>query len=304
MSGPRPGTTRRRRPRLAANEVRERMFEAAKELLRTHGVLVSLEEITLEEVVRTAGIPRSSAYRIWPYKGDFVADLMIHLAGPETWLGTAGFDQKTLLVACDVILEHWHRLDSEEGRRAVVREAARQALEQNMISVAESIEWEVYVALVATARGNSQDESRQELTAVLKQTEITLVGIMAEFYEAIFDGVGLQLRDEALTYGHLAIAGASVVEGIALRAMMIQATDDSESNGLLEGLINTPVPGPGIDGNQTDWTIAGWAYLAILEAAVVPTPGWSPTDERRAKVEGLRQQALDAAASVRMADGR
>lgn len=274
------------------------MFEAAKELIRANGVLVSLEEITLEEVVRSAGVPRSSAYRIWPYKGDFVNELMMHLAGPESWLGTAGFDPTTLLVACDVILEHWDRLESEEGRRAVVREAARQALERNIAGIAESIEWEVYVALVATARGNSQDESRQELNAVLKETEVSLVGLMTNFYEAIFGAVGFQLRDEALTYGHLAVAGASVVEGIALRSAMIHASDGPSRPGLLEKLLDTPITGPAIDGGETAWTIAGWAYLAILEAAVIPTRDWLPTDERRATVEELRQQALDVAASA------
>ena len=87
--------TRRRRERLSAETVRQRMIRAGADIVREHGVLISLEEIAMDDVVRRAEVPRSSAYRIWPYKGDFVTDLLMEFAGPN-WMGTAAFDEQTL----------------------------------------------------------------------------------------------------------------------------------------------------------------------------------------------------------------
>src|SRR5689334_2495490 len=86
---------RRRRQRIPAEEIRQRMFDAARRMVYESGVQISLEELSFEEVIQAAGVSRSSAYRIWPYKGDFVQELLCHLAGPQ-WLGTAAFDQETI----------------------------------------------------------------------------------------------------------------------------------------------------------------------------------------------------------------
>lgn len=286
----------RRRPRLAAEEVRERMFAAAKEIIRSDGVLISLEEIRLDDVIYHAGVPRSRAYRVWPYKGDFVNDLLMHLAGPE-WMGTAGFDPETLLVATEVVLEHWDRLATPEGRRAVVCETVRLAIRRNITAIMQTVQWETYVALAATARGSSNDESRPQLNAALQRTEVLLIGLMSEFYAAMFDAVGLQLRNEGLTYGHLAVAGAAVVDGIALRNNLAAANSGHENREelgrSLEALLENPVPGPGIDGGKADWTIAAWAYLGILDAATEPIPDWTPTGERRGTLEELHRLAQE-----------
>lgn len=289
---PKPAV-RRRRSRIPADQVRERMFLAAKEIIRAQGVTISLEEVRLDDVVHQAGVPRSSAYRLWPYKGDFVNDLLMNFAGPN-WMGTAGFDQETLLLATDVILTHWDRLTTDGGRRAVVLEAIRLAVARNINGLAESIDWEVYIALVATGRGSSNDETRQELVAELERAETSLIERMTAFYSTMSETLGFRLRTPDITFRHLAAAGASVVEGLALRKLLVEANSkngqQSGDGWSLPDLLDTPLPGPSIDGGSADWTLAAWAFHGVFDSVTEPIPDWEPNDQRRAELHEIQRQ--------------
>lgn len=213
-------------------------------------------------------------------------------------MGTAGFDPETLLTATNVVLDHWDRLATAEGRRAVVLEAVRQAVARNISSIVESIDWEVYVALVATGRGNSNDETRQLLAAELERAEIAFIGRMTDFYAAMCETLGLGLRDPSVSFRHLAAVGASVVEGLALRKVLVQANLKNAEHGYdgwsLADLLDDPIPGPAIDGGTADWTLAAWAFLAVFDATTEPIPNWEPTDARRSAVTELQSHAQAA----------
>jgi AcrR family transcriptional regulator len=49
------------------------------------GLTVSLDHISLEQVIRDAGVSRSAAYRRWPYKDLFFSDLVKQLAKAPPW---------------------------------------------------------------------------------------------------------------------------------------------------------------------------------------------------------------------------
>jgi AcrR family transcriptional regulator len=285
---------RRHRSRLTADDVRARMFAAAKEIIRAQGVTISLEEIRLDEVVHRAGVPRSSAYRLWPYKGDFVNDLLMNFAGPD-WMGTAAFDPETLLLATDVVLRHWSRLETVDGRRAVILEAVRLAVARNISTIIDSVDWEIYVALVATGRGNSNDDTRQVLTAQLERAEVSFISLMTDFYAAMSDTLGFGLRDPAISFRHLAVAGSAVVEGLALRKVLVDANANNgqqmSAEWSLADLLDTPVPGPAIEGGVAEWTFAAWAFLGVFDAVTELVSDWEPTDDKRAALEELQRQA-------------
>ena len=69
---------RGRRPRLRLPELEERVLRTAQELLidQGQGLSVGLDHINLEVVIAASGVPRSSAYRRWPTKEDFVLDFL------------------------------------------------------------------------------------------------------------------------------------------------------------------------------------------------------------------------------------
>src|SRR3990167_4729480 len=86
---------RRRRKRQSDAEVREAMLEAASLVAEAGGLTVSLEHLSLEDIITRAGVSRSAVYRLWPYKDAFFIKLLRDLAGPK-WHGTAAFDQETI----------------------------------------------------------------------------------------------------------------------------------------------------------------------------------------------------------------
>src|ERR1700759_2065361 len=71
--------------RVPAEAVRQRMLEAGRELALEAGAALTIEHLRLEEVIQRARVPRSSAYRLWPYKEDYIEDLLCYLAGAGSW---------------------------------------------------------------------------------------------------------------------------------------------------------------------------------------------------------------------------
>ena len=53
------------RRRIPAEQTRSLLVEAALERIESNGVAVNLDSVSLEEMVRHAGVPRSSAYAAW-----------------------------------------------------------------------------------------------------------------------------------------------------------------------------------------------------------------------------------------------
>jgi AcrR family transcriptional regulator len=277
-----PPPSRRRRTRIPADEVRAKMLTAARDLVFASGVTISLEDLSLEEVIRRAGVPRSSVYRIWPYKGDFVDDLLCHMAGPN-WYGTSAFDQETIDLAAKIVGDHQQELSTPEGRRAVVLEAVRQAVLQNFRAIVTSQEWHIYIALVATARSTRDDAARARIEEALADSEARFLTTMTDFYQLMAEALGFRLRIPNYSYQHLAAAGAALVEGFALRQILAEAqrTDAAHRKRQqpdidLGGLISSPLPGPGIDGEPADWSLPAIAFLGIIDAFVEPDPDFSP----------------------------
>ncbi len=279
---PTPVTQRRRRPRLPEQELRDAMYKAAQQLVYEMGVTVSLEDLGFEDVIRMAGVPRSSAYRLWPYKGDFVADLLAYLAGPN-WLGTAAFDEETLKLSQKIVNDNAHLLDRPEGRRAVVQEAVRQAVAQNFKAIVTSSEWHIYVALVATARSTRDDAARAQITAALATSEVTFVRLMTVFYQRMLEQLGLRLRHPTVVgFQQLAVAGAAIVEGLALRKIMVDSARALPHKNLteeqrgditeLQSYLDVAVPGPRLGGGTTDWSLPAVAFLGVLDAISEPDP--------------------------------
>ena len=76
---PPTGLARRGR-RLSDRETEQRMLRAAVAMVQRTGLTVSLDHISLEDVIRDAGVSRSAVYRRWPYKDLFFSDLVKQLA--------------------------------------------------------------------------------------------------------------------------------------------------------------------------------------------------------------------------------
>jgi AcrR family transcriptional regulator len=56
----------RRARRLPEEQTEHLMLQTAVAMVRRSGLTVSLDHISLEDVIRAANVPRSSVYRRWP----------------------------------------------------------------------------------------------------------------------------------------------------------------------------------------------------------------------------------------------
>jgi len=82
--------------RVPADEVRQRMLDAGRAIALEAGTSLTVDRLRLEEVIARAGVPRSSVYRLWAYKDDYIDDLLIYMAGPGSWFTNSEvFDPET-----------------------------------------------------------------------------------------------------------------------------------------------------------------------------------------------------------------
>jgi AcrR family transcriptional regulator len=248
-----------RRRRLTSEEVARKMLDVAAELIEARGGLsLSLEHINLEEIIQRAQVPRTSVYRIWPTKDHFLTDLMARLAGPD-WHGTAAFSEETIEIVVKMYLDHWDELDTVDGRRRALREMVRAGASENYRHLCESRDWKTYVALIATLDATDGGR-RSTLQEALQKSESAFVSRMSDFYSLLAPAVGLRLRP-GVTYEHLAVLGAAVVEGLAL----YQGLRD-------EAALSLPATG-----EDQSWSLPAIGFLSVVDmiAELVPAAEWS-----------------------------
>src|SRR5258706_3262060 len=93
--------------RVPAEEVRQRMLDAGRELANEAGAALTIEHLRLEEVIQRARVPRSSVYRMWAYREDYIDDLLCHLAGGGSWFSDRPvLDPKTLADITQILTEN------------------------------------------------------------------------------------------------------------------------------------------------------------------------------------------------------
>lgn len=248
----------RKRERLSAAELRERILTTAVDMLtKTGGLTVSLAHLNMEELIRIADVPRSSVYREWETKEAFYVDLMERMIAPTEDQGAA-WDEETLQIAATVVDNYKDRLDTADGRRSVLRETVRQGARRNFEAVSESLAWRTSSALSATLPA-LEGEDRQRILAALTRAETQFIDRMADFYGEMMTILGLRFKApfDAKTF---AAAGSSIVEGLIGRGLTNQT------------IVNKPILLPGIDGEPVEWHLAAVGFLAIIDAMVEPDP--------------------------------
>jgi hypothetical protein len=262
--------------RVPAEEVRQRMLDAGRELALEDGAALTIEHLRLEEVIQRARVPRSSVYRMWPYKEDYIDDLMCYLAGAGSWFSERGvLDPETFTVIKRILTDNTQLLGTPAGRRALVCEIVRVAAERNYQGLSESTPWRLHMALIATLGSTRSGEARKKIAGALEDAQLRSRESMTAVFGFLAQTLGLRLRDPARTVEHMQLAGGLLVQGMALRNVQVQAADTPEA-AHVDGLLNTPIPGPGLHGEPAEWTLAAFAFLGVLDAFTELDPDFVP----------------------------
>lgn len=268
--------------RVPAEEVRRRMLEAGRELAIEAGAALTIEHLRVEEIIQRARVPRSSAYRMWPYREEYIDDLLCYLAGAGNWFNDRPvFDPETFTVLKQAVEDNRELIGSPEGRRALLCEIVRLTVAQNYAALTESGTWRLHMALSATLGSTRSGEARQKIAAALEQSQRVSRDSLVAVFGFLAAELGLRMRHPAATIEHMQLAGGLLVQSVALRNVQVRAAaggDDSGEAALVDTLLNAPLPGPGLHGQPAEWTLAAFAYMGVVDAFIELDPDFTPPE--------------------------
>ena len=268
--------------RVPAEEVRRRMLEAGRELAIEAGAALTIEHLRVEEIIQRARVPRSSAYRMWPYREEYIDDLLCYLAGAGNWFNDRPvFDPETFTVLKQVVEDNRELISQPGGRRALLCEIVRLTVAQNYAALTESGTWRLHMALSATLGSTRSGEARQKIAAALEESQRVSRDSLVAVFWFLAQELGLRMRDPAATIEHMQLAGGLLVQSVALRNIQVRAAADGDDAGeaaVVDALLNVPLPGPGLHGQPAEWTLAAFAYMGVVDAFIELDPDFTPPE--------------------------
>ncbi|HTT88271.1 MAG TPA: hypothetical protein VMF65_01870 [Acidimicrobiales bacterium] len=278
---PPTGLARRGR-RLSEPETERRMLEAALAEVKRSGLTVSLDSISMEDIIREAHVSRSAAYRRWPYKDLFVSDLVKVLA--EEVAPSPADHEAIIGVIKAVAAEHDSLLDTAKGRHGLLVEVFRQTALADFKAVYGSPEWRTYLALHATFTSLPEGRLRAEVQATLARSQQGFIGRVAGAWEQMAGLFGYRLRPElGASYEVLATLVSAFSRGLVL--MSLSMPDLVE-----ERLTAAPFGAAATE----QWSLAATGMAAVGFAFFEPDPAVEWGSERVAMV----RQALASLRAV------
>jgi hypothetical protein len=271
--------------RVPAGEVRQRMLDAGRELALEAGAALTIEHLRLEEVIQRARVPRSSVYRMWPYREEYIDDLLCYLAGEGSWFSERPvFAPETFDVARAIVADNAALLTTQEGRRSLVCEVVRVTSAANYHALTSSTTWRLHMALVATLGSTRTGQARRRIAAALEDAQRRSRESMVAVLGHLAGVLGLRLRDPAYTLDHVQLAGGLLIQSLGSDDPTDDPGDEatSASPGVhdaeeVNALLNGPIPGPGLHGEPVLWTLAAHAYLGVIDTFMELDPDFSPT---------------------------
>jgi len=234
------------------------MLQAALDTVNRTGLTVSLDHISFEDVIRDAGVARSSAYRRWPHKDLFVSDLVRQLArNPTPALVADETEMITRIVAGRL---DW--LETPERRHALLIELLRQLPVLDFRTLYESAGWRTYLALHATVLSLAGGPLRDEVEVSLAESERDRLARVTRAWRSMADLFGYRLsHPQAATFETVAVLVSAVMRGLIMLALPMPELAGQRARGRPFGAID-----------EEDWTLAGLGIGGIASALLEPDP--------------------------------
>ncbi|KZX21562.1 hypothetical protein [Rathayibacter tanaceti] len=234
------------------------MIAAARDVISTNGLTVGFAHLPMEEYIRLAEVPRSSVYRIWSTREEFVADLIGEVFVEDRY--AEGTDPEAQRRMREVYESSAELLATPAGRREVAWEMIRLGANANAESLRRSTDWSSYNALLACTFSMEEGPAREAVRVTAKRIEGMLTHRMQAFYEETLEVFSASMRPGFTTL-QLAHLTAIVIDGLAHRGRLL---DDD---------LDAPVTAPGLDGEPVEWTLAAWTIRSIVDGMLEPVDG-------------------------------
>jgi len=241
--------------------VRAQVLDFAVELVSRQGLTVGLGHLSFDEIIQTAGVSRTTAYRVWPRKERFLEDLLRRLAD-VTSPCYGPLDDESSEVGFAVLNGHIDKLGTSAGRKMVLVEVARTISTHWREGASASPKWRTYLALIATMRSLGNEELADDLCSRLQAVDNAAVEHLAALYQQALTVLGYRVRD-------LSMSQLVHTCGATLMGAMLLAEHRPE---MTVPVINID---PFDTGRSADWALASIAYTATLLAAIEPDPDYN-----------------------------
>jgi AcrR family transcriptional regulator len=252
MSDLRTGAGLPGRPgRTTPDTIRRRMLDTALDLVRDQGMSVQIFGLHFDDVIGAAGVPRSSAYRIWSSKDLFFADLLDETAALATRQLS---DRDALRLAVEIVASRPELHGTPDGRLHLIHEVIRVVLEQNYYATIDSFGWQSFLSLAAVVLTNKDGQSMRRVETTLREGGERFVAEMAAFHESVTSLLGFSLRNDFEGgYRLYAVLGSSMVEGLAIRHLSNPSVTDNFYHGLST-----------LSEERAEWAPSAIGFLAIF----------------------------------------
>lgn len=206
----------RRGRRLPDRETEQRMLRTAVAMVRRDGLTVSLDSISLEDVIRDADVSRSAVYRHWPYKDLFISDLVKELAKNATPEIVDG----ELELMRRILADHQDRLGTPELRHGLMVELFRQLALFDFETMYSSPGWRTYLALHATFLSLADGTLRDQVQAALAESERVQNTRVARAWRELTAIFGYRLKPgSGVTFETLATLLGATLNGLIIKAL-------------------------------------------------------------------------------------
>ena len=206
--------------RFSADQAREAVLAAGRALLRERGLQPGFGNVTFNDAISRSGVPRGSAYRLWSLSDSrkpqdaFWDDLLV-----TTIASGSTNETETTHAVVDDYLSAQHDLvnnGTPADKAHILRETIRLGAEANIKSLAQSPEWYLQMASLASRSlvphpNPAIEEAHQEGNKVTTTRFIDL-------YRELGDLFGLRLRSN-YTWEQFSTMAASAACGVSVHWM-------------------------------------------------------------------------------------
>ncbi|MGW4065134.1 TetR/AcrR family transcriptional regulator [Amycolatopsis sp. NPDC004747] len=271
-SVPGPTGLGRRARRLSDGETADRMLSAALEMINRTGLTVSLDHLSLEDVIREAGVARSAVYRHWPYKDLFFSDVVAELA--KAAIPTAAANDAIAGLIRGIVAERAGDLASPEGRHGLLVEVIRQAALADFDALYGSAQWRTYLALHATFLSLGDGELRDRVQETLRRSEQGFVDRVAASWQHVAGLFGYRLRPGyGTSFATVATVASAALRGLIL--MGLSTPDIAERRTAARPFGAT---------RQAEWSVPALGLAGIASSFLEPDPDVTWDAERSGAV--------------------
>lgn len=231
------------------------MLDAAVERVHAEGLLLDYANIGMEDLIRAAGVPRSTVFRIWPDRVAFVADLVRALFEADAGF-EAGFDGETLQLIRGVIADG-AGADGRDAREIALRRAVRLAVAHNIVAVEDSVAYRAYRTMSAALASGDSVPGGDEIRALLIEIEDRYLERMAAMYRALNDALALRMRP-GVDARDLAVAIMATIDGMSDHRRIAPARVDTSRHVALG------------DDEPEEWHVAALAVYGVYAMFTEP----------------------------------